>query len=79
MTDSPTSKMRFKTSAKLALEAALDGGRLTSDGGLLWISEVDSELEVCEAMAEHIPEWRRRGGRHSLASRRCVLAVGHAT
>jgi Transposase DDE domain group 1 len=68
MTDSPTSKMRFKTPAKLALEAAFDGGRLTSDGGLLWISEVDSELGVCEAMAEHIPEWRRRGGRHSLAS-----------
>ena len=47
MTDSPTSKMRFKTPAKLALEAAFDGGRLTSDGGLLWISEVDSELGVC--------------------------------
>jgi hypothetical protein len=60
--------MRFKTPAKLALEAAFDGGRLTSDGELLWISEVDSELGVCEAMAEHIPEWRRRGGRHSLAS-----------
>ena len=59
MTDSPTSKMRFKTPAKLALEAAFDGGRLTSDGGLLWISEVDSELGVCEAMAEHILEWRR--------------------
>jgi hypothetical protein len=68
MTDSPTSKMRLKSPEKLALEAAFDGGRLTSDGGLLWILEVDSELGVCEAMAEHISEWRRRGGRHSLAS-----------
>ena len=47
MTDSPTSKMRFETPAKLVLEAAFDGGRLTSDGGLHWISEVDLELGVC--------------------------------
>ena len=47
MTDSPTPKMRFETPAKLVLEAAFDGGRLTSDGGLLWISEVDLELGVC--------------------------------
>jgi hypothetical protein len=68
MTDCATSKMRFETPAKLALEAAFDGGRLTSDGGLVWLSEVDSELGVCEAMAEHVPEWRKREGRHSLVT-----------
>jgi hypothetical protein len=60
--------MRFETPAKLALEAAFDGGRLTSDGGLTWLAEVDKELGVCQAMAEHIPEWRSRRGRHSMLS-----------
>jgi hypothetical protein len=60
--------MRFETPAKLALEAAFDGGRLTSDGGLTWLAEVDKELGVCQAMAKHIPEWRSRRGRHSMLS-----------
>ena len=37
------SKMALFTAA-LALEAAFDGGRLTSDGGLLWLSKMDSTL-----------------------------------
>jgi hypothetical protein len=60
--------MRFETPAKLALEAAFDGGRLTSDGGLTWLAEVDKELGVGQAMAQHIPEWRSRRGRHSMLS-----------
>ncbi len=68
MDDCATSKMRFETPAKLALEAAFDGGRLTSDGGLTWLAEVDKELGVCQAMAEYIPEWRSRRGRHSMLS-----------
>ena len=36
--------MRFQTRSALALEAAFDGGRLTSDGGLLWLAEMDSDL-----------------------------------
>jgi hypothetical protein len=46
MNDCATSKMRFETSTKLALEAAFDGGRLTSDGGLTWLAEMDKELGV---------------------------------
>ena len=68
MDDCATSGMRFETPAKLALEAAFDGGRLTSDGGLTWLAEVDKELGVCQVMAEHIPEWRSRRGRHSMLS-----------
>lgn len=41
MADCATSKMRFETQAELALEAAFDGGRLTSDGGLTWLAEVE--------------------------------------
>jgi len=69
MNDCATSKMRFETSTKLALEAAFDGGRLTSDGGLTWLAEMDKELGVvCKAVAKHLPEWRTRRGRHSLLS-----------
>src|SRR5215207_7107566 len=60
--------MRFETQTALALEAAFDGGRITSDGGLVWLSEMDSEMGLCEAISEHVPEWRKRKGRHSLLS-----------
>jgi hypothetical protein len=60
--------MCFETEAALTLEAAFDGGRITSDGGLVWLSKMDSEMGLCEAVSEHVPEWRKRRGRHSLAS-----------
>lgn len=66
MTDCATTPTRFEASVGLALEASFDGGRLTSDGGLTWLEEIDSELGVCEAMADHLPEWRSRRGRHPL-------------
>ena len=45
MTDCATQLMRFETEARLPLEAAFDGGRLTSDGGLLWLEKMDEELD----------------------------------
>jgi hypothetical protein len=68
VSDCATQKIRFETPTPLALEAAFDGGRLTSDGGLTWLTQVDRELGVCEAMSEHLPEWRKRRGRHSMLS-----------
>ncbi len=68
MQDCATQRMRFETQTALALEAAFDGGRITSDGGLLWLSEVDSELGLCQAISEDVPEWRKRRGHHSLES-----------
>ena len=68
MNDCATQKMRFETQTALALEAAFDGGRITSDGGLVWLAEADEELGLCEAISEHIPEWRKRKGLHSLTS-----------
>jgi hypothetical protein len=66
MGDCATSKTRFDTLTPLALEAAFDGGRLTSDGGIAWLAEADSKLGLCEAMAAHVPEWRQGKVRHSL-------------
>ncbi len=69
MSDSATTRMRFETPAPLALEAAFDGGRVTSDGGLVWLAEVDRELGLCEEIASHVPEWRRGPSvRHSLTT-----------
>jgi hypothetical protein len=68
VTDCATSAMRFETQTNLALEAAFDGGRITSDGGLVWLAEMDEELGLCQAISESVPEWRKRRGRHSLAS-----------
>jgi Transposase DDE domain group 1 len=68
MSDCATPTLRFETLTPLALEAAFDGGRITSDGGLLWLSKMDKELGLCEAISEHVPEWRNRRGRHTLAS-----------
>jgi hypothetical protein len=68
MNDCATQKMRFETPTPLALEAAFDGGRLTSDGGLLWLARMDKELGLCERVSECVEEWRNRKGRHSLVS-----------
>ena len=68
MRDSATTLMRFETPAPLPLEAAFDGGRITSDAGLLWLAETDRELGLCEAIAENVPEWRGRSTKHSLST-----------
>ena len=68
MEDCATHPLRFET-APLELEAAFDGGRITSDGGLLWLAQIDGDLGLCEAIASHVPEWRgERSVRHSLAT-----------
>jgi hypothetical protein len=75
--DCATQKMRFETTP-LVLEAAFDGGRLTSDGGLCWLAETDEELRLCEKIASHVPEWRKGASlRHSLKTlvRQRVLQI----
>jgi hypothetical protein len=77
MADSATTITRFETLTPLALEAAFDGGRLTSDGGLTWLASVDEELGICEMISAHVPEWRGPSVRHSLSTlvRQRVLQI----
>ena len=74
--------LRFATPTRLPLEAAFDGGRLTSDGGLPWLAEADAALGLCTALAAGIPEWRRGPVRHSLETllrqRVFQIACGYA-
>jgi Transposase DDE domain group 1 len=64
--ESATPTTRFVSRAPLPLEAAFDGGRLTSDGGLPWLAEADGVVGLCAALAGAVPEWRRGPVRHSL-------------
>jgi hypothetical protein len=65
MTACTPARLRFETPTALALQAAFDGGRLTSDGGICWLAKADSDLDLCKTIADHVQEWRRREGRHS--------------
>lgn len=66
VTDFATKTIRFDTPTALVLEAAFDGGRITSDGGLPYLAQVDRELGLCAAMAACVSEWRRGAVTHSL-------------
>lgn len=82
MSDSPTPPFTFQTLAPLALEAAFDGGRLTSDGGLPWLAAADERIGVCAEIAACVPEWRREARTHPLAALICQrvyqIASGYA-
>jgi hypothetical protein len=65
---SATPTYEFATATALALEAAFDGGRLTSDGGLPWLAEAEAATGICAALAACVPEWRRGHVQHSLTA-----------
>lgn len=75
-------RVRFGAPLPVPLEATFDAGRLTSDGGLLWLARADQALAVCAAVAACVPEWRRGPVRHSLAAlvrqRVYQIACGYA-
>jgi hypothetical protein len=66
MSQSTPDRISFFTLAGAPLVAAFDGGRLTSDGGLPWLAEADSALELGATLAQCIPDWRRGPVIHSL-------------
>lgn len=68
MPDSATPPYHFSTLAPLALDAAFDGGRLTSDGGLPWLAQIDAEIGLCAEIAACLPDRRREARAHPLAA-----------
>src|SRR5918911_4701245 len=82
MLDTTTPALTFDSPAGVPLDVAFDAGRLTSDGGLPWLAEAAQALELCEALARSIPDWRRGPVRHSLVTlvrqRVYQIACGYA-
>ncbi len=84
MRHSATARVRFRSLAAggVPVHAAFDAGRLSSDGGLLWLAEADRALGLCADLAGRIPEWRRGPVRHSLVTlvrqRTFQIACGYA-
>lgn len=68
MPQSATATYTFATATALALEAAFDGGRLTSDGGLPWLARAEEAVGICAALAACVPEWRRAHIHHSITA-----------
>lgn len=56
------------STTNLPLDVSFDGGRLTSDGGLPWLVEAETELGICKAFAACLTDWRKNPARspHSL-------------
>jgi hypothetical protein len=61
-----TQSIPFAVPASLPLQVSFDGGQLTSDGGLCWLSEADAALGLCAALAAQLPDWRTGPVTHSL-------------
>jgi hypothetical protein len=59
----PDSRTSALTSA---LSVAFDGGRLTSDGGLVWLARADDQLSLSAALSREIRDWRRGPVQHPL-------------
>src|SRR2546422_4487603 len=82
MAHSATRRLQVGSFSGMSLLAAFDAGRLTSDGGLVWLAEADRVVGVCDALAACIPEWRRGPVVHSLATlarqRILQIACGYA-
>jgi Transposase DDE domain group 1 len=82
LSDSAIPAYAFATATSLPLQAAFDGGRLTSDGGLPWLAQADTALGLCALVAAHVPEWRTRASQHPLETlvrqRMFQIACGYA-
>lgn len=81
MLQSATAPIVFPARGPLPLDVDFLGGRLTSDGGLVWLAEADTALTLTTTLAAVIPDWRTRRGRHDLptllAQRVYQIACGY--
>jgi len=58
MTDDTTLPFRFPSVARKKVVAGFDGGRLTSDGGVLLLAEAARRSGIAERLAALIPDDR---------------------
>jgi hypothetical protein len=58
MNDDTTAAFSFPAVAKKKITAAFDGGRLTSDGGVMLLSLAERHLGIADRLARRIPDRR---------------------
>ena len=58
MTDNTILPFSFPAVARKKITAAFDGGRLTSDGGVMLLALADRRIGVADKLACVFPEWR---------------------
>ena len=82
MSQSATVSLRFAPPAAVPLTVDFLGGRLTSDGGWVWVAEADAALDLSATLTACLPDPRRRRGRHTLRDllrqRVYQIAAGYA-
>ena len=66
MSQSATPTIPFQLPVQQSLTACFDGPQLTSDGGLVWLSEADTQLDLTARLAAVIPDWRTQAVHHPL-------------
>lgn len=81
MSQSATPTIACVCPAPVSLTARFDGPQLTSDGGLVWLAEVDATLGLSARLTDAIPEWRTGFIQHSrlelLRQRLYQIACGY--
>ena len=60
--------LAFSGPLPVPVTVAFDAGRLTSDGGLVWLAKVDAALGLCAVLAAALRDWRRGPVRHDLVA-----------
>ncbi|MDE2623641.1 MAG: IS1380 family transposase [Betaproteobacteria bacterium] len=58
MNDATPSRFRFPAVARKKVTAAFDGGRLSSDGGVLLVAQAEQEMGICARLAACITDPR---------------------
>ena len=66
MDQSAIAPLAFTPPVSLPLAVDFLGGRLTSDGGWVWVAEADADLGLRATLAAVVADPRRRRGRHTL-------------
>ncbi|MCS6320007.1 MAG: transposase, partial [Nitrospira sp.] len=58
MTDVTSSSFRFPAVQRKKVTAAFDGGRITSDGGVLLLAQAEREMDICRQLVTCIADRR---------------------
>jgi DDE family transposase len=58
MTDDTSATFLFRAVSRKKITAAFDGGRLSSDGGVMLLAQAERRLGIAERLARFIPDRR---------------------